>query len=86
MLGEPVTKTASSNTTRTSIPEPAPYVPSAFAEETDRTRGASVSMAMLREAPSEPGAPGAGSFAFASLPAASRIMDPPLRARASIPA
>ena len=47
MLGEPVTKTASSNTTRTSILEPAPYAPSAFVEETDSTLGGAVSIVML---------------------------------------
>ena len=61
------------------------YVLSSSGDETDRTVGATPSIPMSFEWPSEPGSPGRGRVRFALLPAASAIAAP-LAARAKAPA
>ena len=51
--GVPVTLTASSKVTVMLILEPMPYARSAFVEDTDSTDGATVSISMFFELPSE---------------------------------
>ena len=87
MVGVPPavsTVTASSNSTCTTIVDPALYESSVVEDVTDETVGSPVSTMMAFESPSEPGSPGSFRSRSASLPAASRMV-PPLRDRAVVP-
>ena len=63
---------------------PAPYVSPASGDETDTTRGASVSIAMPFEWDSDPRSPGSGRVRFASFRTLSAIVAP-LRRSESVP-
>ena len=65
--------------------EPAPYVSLASGDETDTTRGASVSIAMSFEWDSDPRSPGSGRVRFAAFRTLSAIVPPP-RWSESVPA
>ena len=79
-VGVPTTVTASLKLTWIDTILPTLYEPSAVDELTDVIVGAIPSITMLLLAPKLFAAPGAASVKLASLPAASRILVPAVRA------
>ena len=84
ICGDPVTCTSSLNETVMLISEPTPYVPSALRDETESTRGRSVSIRMAAAASVGSPASASGRARTAGLPGVSVIV-PLVTDRAFVP-